>query len=447
MTSDDRSGIWRDLDPAPDADAAPETAAETEGAVATASPAATRPSHRPLGRAAAVVLPVVGLAALYTASALLWPLDAVPSTVTEAPLGDLSSENAAIVWPEQGSAAVGIDQFPLVAASGSDAHPIASITKLVTMLMVLEHSPLAVGEPGPVFAFTSDDQDTYREFLARDESALDVPVDGVLTQYQLMQGVLLGSAGNYVERLARAYWPDDKSFAAAAADWLQRQGLPGITIVEPTGINEGNRADAASLVALSQLALADPVIAEIVRTRQVELPGAGLVKNTNRLVADPQVVGVKTGSLETEYTLTAAKTFTVGDVVLRAYAAVLAQPDAETRFDEADRLLSAVIDDASRPRTLPAGTRVAYVSTAWGERTEAVTTTEIGVTLWNGAAATPQVSLDATDARSADDQIGEVRLVGPVDIASTAVRLTGDLPDPSAWWRLTHPLELWGLAD
>lgn len=436
-----------DTDSTPDEAVATPIPADTEpGAddMATASPTTTRTRRRPLR--AATVLPVVGLAALYTASTLLWPLDAVAPTVTEASLDDLTSAEAAIVWPDEGSAAVGIDRFDSVAASGDDAHPIASITKLVTMLMVLERSPLALGEQGPVFSFTSDDENTYQEFLGRDESALDVPVDGVLTQYQLMQGVLLGSAGNYAERLARATWPDDGSFATAAADWLQRQGLKGITVVEPTGIDERNTADAASLVALSKLALADPVIAEIVRTRQVDLPGAGLVKNTNRLVVDPQVVGVKTGSLESEYTLTAAKTFTVGHVTLRAYAAVLAQPDAETRFDETDRLLSAVIDDASRPHTLPAGTTVASVSTAWGERTDAVTTTEIGVALWNGAAATPELDLHTTDARSAGDEIGEVRLAGPADIAATTVRLTDDLPDPSAWWRLSHPLQLWGLA-
>lgn len=437
MTSDDRSDIWRELD----------TALETDDAVAAAGPVTTRPKRRVLRTA--TVLPavvVVGLAALYTASTLLWPLDAVTPTVTEAALDDLASESTSIVWPEAGSAAVGIDQFPSVAASGIDAHPIASITKLVTMLMVLERSPLAVGEQGPAFAFTSADQDTYGEFLARDESALDVPVDGVLTQYQLMQGVLLGSAGNYAERLARAYWPDDQSFAAAAADWLHRQNLPGITIVEPTGIDERNRADAASLVSLSQLALTDPVVAEIVRTRQATLPGAGLVKNTNQLLDDPQVVGVKTGSLETEFTLAAAETFTVGHVILCAYAAVLAQPDAETRFDEAERLLSAVIDEASLPHTLPAGTTVASVSTPWGEQSDVVTTTEIGVILWNGAAATPEVSLEATAARDAGDEVGEVTLAGPADIATTSVELADDLPDPSAWWRLTHPLQLWGFA-
>ena len=54
----------------------------------------------------------------------------------------------------------------------------ASITKLVTALMVLDEMPLAVGESGPSFTFDENDRETYYEDLAEDESALDVHVDG-----------------------------------------------------------------------------------------------------------------------------------------------------------------------------------------------------------------------------------------------------------------------------
>lgn len=408
---------------------------------------ADRPRRRVLRPA--TVLPVVtvaGAAALYAASTLLWPLYAVEPVVTDIALADVAAPASAIVWPEEGTAAVGIEGFDAVAASSGDASPIASVTKLVTMLMVLEQSPLAPGEQGPSFEFSWDDYYTYWDFLYRDESALEVPVDGTLTQYQLMQGVLIGSAGNYAERLAGAYWEDDEAFAAAAADWLQRAGLTGIEVVEPTGIDEGNRADAGSLVALSKLAMAQPVIAEIVRMPAVELPGAGYVENTNELLADPQVVGVKTGSLYGEYTLTAAKEFAVGETSLRAYAAVLAQPDSDTRFDETARLLSLVAAEASRPYVLPAGTRVATVTTAWGVSADVVTATDIGVTLWNAASATPVARVELGDARGSGDEVGEVSLTGPVDAATTGTLLTGDIPGPDAWWRLTHPLQLWGLA-
>ena len=122
-------------------------------------------------------------------------------------------------------------------------------------------------------------------------------VGGSLTQYQMLQGMLIGSAGNYTDRLVSTIWPNDRVFAAAAKTWLAKHNLAGITVVEPTGIDPANTADPASLIALARVALAEPVIAEIVRTPSVTLPGAGAVVNTNDLLTDPAVIGLKTGSL------------------------------------------------------------------------------------------------------------------------------------------------------
>lgn len=409
---------------------------------------ARRPRRRALRPGTVLpVVAVVGVAALYAASTLLWPLYAVAPVVTAAAVADVVAPASAVAWPAEGAAAVDVRGFDRIAASSSDVAPIASVTKLVTVLMVLEQSPLAPGEQGPSFTFSWADDDTYWDFLSRDESALEVPVDGSLTLYQMLQGVLIGSAGNYADRLTRTYWPTDEVFAHAAADWLQRHGLPGIAVVEPTGIDEGNRADAASLVALAKIAMDDPVIAEIVRMPSVELPGAGLVETTNDLLADPHIVGVKTGSLDWEFTLTAAREFAVGDVPMLAYAAVVGQTDSDVRFAETARLLADVEAEASQPHVLPAGTKVGTVSTAWGASSDVVTTADAGVILWNGATAPVAVRLDLGDARAAGDEVGVVRLAGPLDAATSPVRLTADLPGPDGWWRLTHPLELWGLAD
>jgi len=36
---------------------------------------------------------------------------------------------------------------------------------------------------------------------------------------------------------------------------------------------------------------------------------------------------------------------------------------------------------------------------------------------------------------------------GLLDDASVELRLADDIEEPTAWWRLTHPLELFGLTD
>ena len=71
-----------------------------------------------------------------------------------------------------------------------------------------------------------------------------------------------------------------------------------MTVVEPTGMDSGNAASPSALIPLAQKALANPVIAEIVAKQSVDLPGAGHVENTNGLLADPGVLGLKTGTLD-----------------------------------------------------------------------------------------------------------------------------------------------------
>ncbi|GAA3031628.1 hypothetical protein GCM10010462_18230 [Microbacterium dextranolyticum] len=431
-----------------DDDAVAATAA-VPAALADAAPdlLARRPRRSPLRAGVVVpVLSVVGVVGAYAAATLLWPLSAVTPTVESIRIADISSPASAVSWPAEGSAAVGVEGFDAVASSTNDRAPIASISKVVTALMVLEQMPLSPGQSGPSFSFTSSDEREYNNYLAKDESALDVPVGGSLTQYQMLQGMLIGSAGNYTDRLASSIWPSDTVFAKAAADWLARHHLSGITMVEPTGIDPENSADPASLIALARLALADPVIAEIVKTPSVDLPGAGTVVNTNDLLSDPAVIGVKTGSLDTGYNLLAARQQTAGDATVRAYAVTLGQASHEERNTQTARLLDEVAAEASQPRLVPAGTLAGVVTTKWGGAANIVTDADASLLLWNGATAPVASDISLGDARTANAAVGTATATGPLGTTSTGLHLTGDLPDPDAWWRLTHPLELWGLA-
>lgn len=407
---------------------------------------ATRPRRSPL-RAGVVVpiLVVLGMAGAYAGATLLWPLHAVPAAVTAAPVEDIAAPVTTVAWPAAGSAAVAVRGIASVPASTPDPAPMASITKLVTVLMALDEAPFALGEDGATFNFTRADRAAYWDYLASDESALDVPVGGTLTEYQLMQGILIGSAGNYADRLASTYWPTDAVFARAATKWLSDHGLPGITVVDPTGIDEANTAAPAALMALAAKALANPVVADIVRTPSVTLPGAGEVVNTNDLLADPGVIGLKTGSLSGAYNLLAAKETTVGGETVRVTATALGQPSDALRDSETARLLDQVIAEVSQPQILPAGTVAGVVTTRWGSRVDVVTDADATAILWNAATATTTIDLDLGDARAAEAPAGSATLTGPLSAQTVGLHLAADIPDPDPWWRLTHPLELWGL--
>lgn len=418
-------------------------------ALAHADLLAHRPRRSPL-RASALVPPLcvaTVVAGAYAASTLLWPLHAVEPVIEPVVVTAPVAAPATPAWPSTGAAATAVDGLGTTAATTGDAASIASITKLVTALMVLEQQPLAVGEAGREYAFDAADRRDYRAYRDDGQSSLDVPVSGVLTQYQMLQGVLIGSANNYADRLVSELWPNDTVYARAANTWLEQHGLAGITVVDPSGIDPDNAADPASIVALGKVALANPVIAEIVRTPSVDLPGAGLVENTNSLLATDGVIGLKTGTLFDSFNLLAAQDASVGDQTVRAYAAVTGQPDDETRDAATAALLAQTLAEVAASPALASGTLAGTVTTPWGATSEVRTTADVRVALWNGQVSDSSSVFELGDAREAGDSVGELTLSGPLGSVVSGLELVSDVEDPDAWWRLTHPLELWGLID
>ncbi|MFC7787586.1 D-alanyl-D-alanine carboxypeptidase family protein [Microbacterium sp. MAHUQ-60] len=424
---------------------ATESASETQPAPDLFAGARLTPGWR-RPRALLPVGIIVALGAAYAGGTLLCPLDAVAPTITAEQVAVESAPAATVAWPTNGSAAVGVQGMSTL-ASTTDRDEIASITKIASAMMVLEKLPLEVGEQGPSFAFTRSDRQEYLDYRWGNQSSLDVPVDGSLTEYQMLQGILLGSANNYIDRLARELWGSEQAFADAAKVWLSDHGIEGISLESPSGFDRDNVASPAAVVRLGEVAMAHPVLAEIVGTRSAEIPGVGTVTNTNQMLEDDGVVGMKTGTLS-HWNLLTAKDVPSGDTTVRLFAAVLGQDSNADRVAVTRQLFAGVEKSlADQPVSVPKGTVVGQVTTEWGDRVDVVTDADAKVVLWNGASATatPELELGATTA--AGSAAGRLVTEGPVDTVETRVSLAKAVTAPSIWWRLTHPLELFGIDN
>lgn len=394
-----------------------------------------------------VLLPfgfVLALCGAYVSTTLLWPLHEVAPVVEAATVDIVPAPAATVTWPAAGSAAVGIQGMAPVASTTS-ADEIASISKVVSVMMVLDELPLKIGEQGPSFAFTLADSREYWKYRRSDQSSLDVPVGGSLTEYQMLQGIMLGSANNYIDRLANEIWGSSRGFAAASAKWLSDRGIEGVTIQSPSGFSEANVAPPAALIEIAELAMAHPVFAEIVATRSADIPGVGMVTNTNKMLDDPGVVGVKTGTLN-HWNLLTAKDVTLGDTTVRLYTSVLGQAGNTERLEVTRQLLAEMETTlAEQPPSVPSGTVVGHVSTEWGDRVSIVTDADARVVLWNGSEAASTTAFSLGDKTEAGAEVGTLTVEGPIDASTASVSLADDITAPSAWWRLTHPMALFGL--
>jgi len=200
-------------------------------------------------------------------------------------------------WPAQGQAAVTTsDSAHLAASPGQRPVPIASVAKLMTAYVVLQHLPLRPGEVGPVIRLTAEDVAETAARRARGESVVAVAAGERLTELQALQALLLPSANNIAVVLAQWDAGTEDGFVARMNATARSLGMAHTRYTDPSGYDDDTVSTAADQLRLVDLAMRLPVFARIVATPFATLPVAGTVHNTNALLGQDGFVGVKTGS-------------------------------------------------------------------------------------------------------------------------------------------------------
>ena len=177
----------------------------------------------------------------------------------------------------------------LLSKDGDSAAPIASLTKLMTAMVVLD----AQQDPDELLRIDAADTDPVH-------SRGGVPVGAVASRGSLLELALLASDNRAASALARHYPGGSEAFAAAMQRKIHALGLYSTLIEEPTGLSPNNIASAQDMLKVLRAAARYPGIAQITsqRSRTVLVNGRRwTVRNTNRLVGAPgwHVLLSKTG--------------------------------------------------------------------------------------------------------------------------------------------------------
>ncbi|HVX43814.1 MAG TPA: D-alanyl-D-alanine carboxypeptidase [Mycobacteriales bacterium] len=201
------------------------------------------------------------------------------------------------VWPAHGQAAYTIgDRSGVHSGPGQHPAPIASVAKVMTAYLVLQHHPLAAGAHGPTIGLDADDVADTEDRRGRSESVVSVADGEELTERQALQALLLPSANNIAAVLARWVSGSQGAFVAEMNRTAAALGMAQTHYTDPSGFDPGTVSTAADQVLMVQRAMRNPVLAQIVRTPSAELPVEGTVHNTDSLLGHDGFVGVKTGS-------------------------------------------------------------------------------------------------------------------------------------------------------
>ena len=379
--------------------------------------------------------------AFYLPITLLAPLQSTAASVLayEAPVNPPPE----LAWPSYGATAVGAVGFPgTLASSGStDPLPIASITKVITSLVVLQAKPLGVEGTGPDITFTATDVGLYKSYLARYGKVEPVRSGLVLTQRQVMELTLVASANNYAESLVNWAYGSMDAFLPVARTWLSDHGLTHISLSDATGMSPENTATASDLVELGKLALADPLVALLTSTKHISIPHVGEIDNTNDLLGTSGVHGIKTGTL-TEACLLFAADYQVGSETVTVVGVMLGGADHPTIDRDILRLLAGVAIGFHEVVLTTAGEDYGSYTSEWGDTTDVVSTADATVLLWADTPVSLLVEARPVTLDPAGTDIGALHFTAGTQTVDVPLELSKAIEDPGPWWRLTHPTEL-----
>lgn len=330
-------------------------------------------------------------------------------------------------------------------SNDEDTHRIASITKLVTVLVGLDAAPVEAGSDGPSYTVTDTDAALIDEVLAQDGTFAPAPVGLELTTRQMLDLILVPSANNYAISYSRWIFGSNEAFVEAASDWLARNGLDSIHIEEPSGLSDNNVGSPADIVRLAKLALENPLIAEVVGQSSVDIPGLGEITTTNRLLVDSGVIGVKTGTtFPNGYSLAAAKRVDISGREHIAVAVTLDRPDGEARATDTRAVLAAMAESGQDLTLVTAGERIGKVTTWTGEVVPLIASDNLATVLVPGETVKRTITLSTVGAGARGTEAGSIRASGPGGESSVAVLTDEAIATPDFFWRFSHPGALFG---
>jgi D-alanyl-D-alanine endopeptidase (penicillin-binding protein 7) len=158
--------------------------------------------------------------------------------------------------------------------------PIASITKLMTSLVVLE----AQQGMDEVLTITQDDIDTEKGSRSR------LAVGTQLTRGEMMHLALMSSENRAANALGRHFPGGLEAFVQAMNRKAVALGMADTHYVEPTGLSSRNQSSARDLALLVKEAHQQPLLRELSTSQEAQVAvGKRVVqfRNTNGLIRNP----------------------------------------------------------------------------------------------------------------------------------------------------------------
>ncbi len=406
-------------------------------------PRLARPSRR--ARGTALVTGAVALAAFAFIVQLLRPAPGLEGRALVPAVIAIPAGGPPMTPVAGAETAVAVEGVGLFYSSDHETDvPIASVTKMMSALVILANHPLRIGEAGPSIAVTRADVTSYEQEKASGDSVVAVREGEQLSELDALDAVLVPSADNVVRLLAKWDAGSIAAFVAKMNAEARRLGLVHTHYAGPSGVNPASVSTAFDQVRLAEVALRNPVIASIVALPQVTLPVAGVQYNVDADLGHDGIVGVKTGWVpQGGASFVFAATAEAASQRKMVIGAIVGEQDASplpSVLADAERLVRTVDVGLLERHVVAARRQVAVLDNGYGRPVPVVTATPVSLLVWRGA----HVSQRVTISRNLGEVVRAGGRVGTLTVGLESEHITVRLvakvgnAGPSLAWRLSR---------
>ncbi len=353
-------------------------------------------------------------------------------------------QNFNIPWPTIGQAAIGAKGYGVLDQhSDEQPRPMASINKVLTALAVLQKKPMSKGQTGPVITLTDDDVRLYKQYLEAGGSVTRVEVGEQITQYQVLQAMLLPSANNMADSLAIWAYGSMDQYLQAANNFALTLGMTKTKIADASGLSANTVSTPTDLIRLGEAAMNNDVVAEIVAQTTATLPVQGRVPNLNFLLGNNGTNGIKTGNTDEAggCFLGSAQVDAPNNQKITVLVAVMAASNLEAVLRDSGQLLSVARSGFGSRELLAKGTVVGYYDVPWQGQILARSNEPITIFGWKNMPAKINVSLEPLRQQSANAKVGTVKAILGKQAITIDANIDETLGMPSLGWRFRHLLD------
>ncbi len=254
-----------------------------------------------------------------------------------------------------------------------EMRPTASTAKMILALAVMEKKPFEIGEKGENIVITQEMYDRYVWYLANNGSNSAVILGEEISEYDALAATLIVSSNNMADSLAIWAFGSLEEYHDYAIEMLERTGLAHTKIgPDASGYNKNTISTAEDLAKIGELVLKQPVLAEIVARTEISVPVAGELKNTNKLLGELGIIGVKTGYIGDASGYCLVSGYKTGESIVTV--ALLGAPTRASSFDDSKSLVQTFQSHFGVDMVVTEGDEVGYYESWWAGRVPIIAT-------------------------------------------------------------------------